>query len=51
LTDGCLGWPVHSGRLALAAVKSPARPLGAIGDEKVCARLATERRTSRARAI
>jgi hypothetical protein len=35
----------------LAAVKSPARPPGAIGDEQVCARLVTERRTLRARAI
>jgi hypothetical protein len=51
LTGGCLGWPVHGGWQALAAVKSPARPLGTIGDEKVCAKLATERRSSRARAI
>jgi hypothetical protein len=51
LTGGGLGWPVHGGWRALAAVKSPARPLGAIGDEQVCARLATERRTLRARAI
>jgi hypothetical protein len=35
LTGGCLGWPVHSGWRALGAVKSPVRPLGAIGDEKV----------------
>jgi hypothetical protein len=51
LTGGCLGWLVHGGWRALAVVKSPARPLGAIGDEKVCARLATERRALRARAI
>jgi hypothetical protein len=35
----------------LATVKSPARPPIAIGDEQVCARLVTERRTLRARAI
>jgi hypothetical protein len=51
LTGGCLWWPVHGGWRALAAVKSSARPLGAIGDEKVCTRLATERWTLRARAI
>jgi hypothetical protein len=51
LTGGCLGWLVHGGWRALAVVKSPARPLGAIGDEKVCARLVIERRTLRARAI
>jgi hypothetical protein len=33
LTGGGLGWPVHGGWRALAAVKSPARPPGAIGDE------------------
>jgi hypothetical protein len=48
LTGGGLGWPVHGGWRALAAVKSPARPPGAIGDEQVCARLVTERRTLRA---
>ena len=51
LAGGCLGWPVHGGWRALAAVKSTARPLGVIGDEQVCARLVTERRTLRARAI
>jgi hypothetical protein len=33
LTGGGLGWPVHGGWRALEAVKSPARPPGAIGDE------------------
>ena len=33
LTGGGLGWPVHGGWRALAAVKSSARPLGVIGDE------------------
>jgi hypothetical protein len=51
LTGGGLGWSVHGGWRALAAVKSPARPLGTIGDEQVCARLATERQTLRAREI
>jgi hypothetical protein len=51
LTGGGLGWPVHGEWRALAAVKSPARLPGAIGDEQVCARLVTERRTLRARAI
>jgi hypothetical protein len=51
LTRGGLGWPVHGGWRALTAVKSPVRPLGAIGDEQVRARLATERRALRARAI
>jgi hypothetical protein len=45
------GWPVHGRWRALAAVKSPARPPGAIGNEQACARLVTERRTLRARAI
>jgi hypothetical protein len=51
LTGGGLGWPVHGGWRALAVVKSLARPPGAIGDEQVCARLVTGRRTLRARAI
>jgi hypothetical protein len=51
LTGGGLVWPVHDGWQALVAVKSPARPLGVIGDEQVCARLVTERWTLRARAI
>jgi hypothetical protein len=51
LTGGGLGWPVHGGWWALAAVKSLARPPGAIGDEQVCAKLVTEWRTLRARAI
>ena len=51
MTGGGLGWPVHGGWRALAAVKSSARPLGVIGDEQVCARLVTERRILRARAI
>jgi hypothetical protein len=51
LTGGCLGRPVHDGWGALAAVKSPARPLGTIGDERVCAKLAIERWSSRAKAI
>jgi hypothetical protein len=45
LTGGGLRWPVHGGWRALVAVKSPARTPGAIGDEQVCARLVTERRT------
>jgi hypothetical protein len=44
LTGGGLGWPVHGGWRALTTVKSLARPLGAIGDEQVRARLATDRR-------
>jgi hypothetical protein len=51
LTGGGPRWPVHGGRWALAAVKSPARPPGVIGDEQVCTRLVTERRTLRARSI
>ena len=51
MAGGCLGWPVHDGWRALVAVKSPARLLGAISDEKVCARLAIERRSLRAKAI
>jgi hypothetical protein len=51
LTGGGLGWPIHGGWRALAAVKSPMRPPGAIGDELVCARLVTGRRTLKARAI
>jgi hypothetical protein len=51
LTGGGLGRPVHDGWGALAAVKSPARPLGTIGDERVCAKLAIERWSSRAKAI
>jgi hypothetical protein len=46
-----LGWPVHGGWWALAAVRSPARPPGAIGDEFVCVRLVTEWLTLRASAI
>jgi hypothetical protein len=46
-----LGWLVHGGWRALAAVKPPTRPPGAIGDEFVCARLVTEWRALRARAI
>jgi hypothetical protein len=34
-----------------AAVKSPARLLGAIGKEEVCARLAAQRQSLRAKAI
>jgi hypothetical protein len=34
-----------------AAVKSPARLPGAIGEEEVCARLAAQRRSLRAKAI
>jgi hypothetical protein len=34
-----------------AAVKSPARLPGAIGEEEVCARLATQRQSLRAKAI
>jgi hypothetical protein len=41
LTGGGLGWPVHGEWRALAAVRSPARPPGAIGDEFVCVRLVT----------
>jgi hypothetical protein len=33
LTGGGLGWPVHGGWRALVAMKSPARPSGAIGDD------------------
>jgi hypothetical protein len=51
LTGGGLRWPVHGGWRAFAAVKSPARPSGAIGDEQVCTRLVTERQTLRARPI
>jgi hypothetical protein len=51
LTGGGLGWPIHGGWRALAEVKSPARSPGAIGDEPVCARIMTEWRTLRARAI
>jgi hypothetical protein len=36
---------------ALAAVKSPTKLPGAISEEEVCARLATERRSLRAKAI
>jgi hypothetical protein len=36
---------------ALAAVKSPTRLSSAISEEEVCARLATERRSLRAKAI
>jgi hypothetical protein len=36
---------------ALAAVKSPARLPRALSEEKVCARLATERRSLRAKSI
>jgi hypothetical protein len=45
-----LGWPVHGGWRALAAVRFPARPPGAIGDEFVCVRLMTEWLTLRASA-
>jgi hypothetical protein len=51
LAGGCLGWPVHGGWRALAVVKSPARLPGAISEEKVCARLATERRSLKAKAL
>jgi hypothetical protein len=51
LTGGGLGWPVHGGWWALAAVKSTTRSPGAIGDEPVCARIVKEWRTLRARAI
>jgi hypothetical protein len=44
------GWSMARWR-ALAAVKSPARLPGAISEEEVCARLATERRSLRAKAI
>jgi hypothetical protein len=51
LTGGGLGWPIHGGWWALAAVKPRARPQGTIGDEQACARIATEWRTLRTRAI
>jgi hypothetical protein len=44
------GWSMARWR-ALAAVKSPARLPGAISEAEVCARLATERRSLRAKAI
>ena len=51
MTGGGLGWPVHGGWRALAAVRSPARPPGAIGVERPCARIVTEWRTSSTKAI
>jgi hypothetical protein len=51
LAGGCLGWPVHDGWRVLVAVKSPASLPDAISEEKVCARLAIERRSLRAKAI
>jgi hypothetical protein len=45
------GWPVHGGWRALAAVRSSVRPPGAIGIERPCARIMTEWRTSRTKAI
>ena len=51
LTGGGFGWLVHGGWRALAVVRSPARPPGAIGDEFVCVRLVTEWLTLRASAV
>jgi hypothetical protein len=45
------GWLVHDGWRALAAVRLPARPPGAIGVERPCARIVTEWRTSSTKAI
>jgi hypothetical protein len=50
LTGGGLGWLVHGGWQALAAVRSPVRPPGAIGDEFVCVRIVIEWLTLRASA-
>jgi hypothetical protein len=44
-------WLVHDGWRALAAVRSPARPPGAIGVERPCARIVTEWWTSSTKAI
>jgi hypothetical protein len=51
LTDGASGWTVHGGWRVLVAVKSPARPSGAIGVERPCARIVTEWRTSSTKTI